>query len=184
MLDNLKTVVDRYGNLLDNSNTSVVEYNYQPFGETEILGSKAQELEYQMRLLCDNNLDRVDIQKSAEKITSIIRESVQNQMNKTGESFLSAVVGFASTIVLDTLELVGGTVCAIGGALQGKSLDEGYRSFSHGVDTVRNFIEDIVPDKEWYTGGKIAGTVAESTLSVGVVAGEITKGLVLAEKVI
>ena len=32
-------------NLLDKTNTSVVEYNYQPFGETEILGAKANELE-------------------------------------------------------------------------------------------------------------------------------------------
>ena len=32
-------------NLLDSTGASVVEYNYQPFGETEVTGTKAQELE-------------------------------------------------------------------------------------------------------------------------------------------
>ena len=121
----------------------------------------AEELEYQMRLLCDDNLDRVDVQKSAERITSIVMESVQSKMQETSDKVLSATIGFASTLVLDTVEFAGGTWFAISYALQGKDMGSGYSFFSSKVDTVRNLIEENIPDKQAYNVGEITGNVFE-----------------------
>ena len=88
-------------------------------------------------------------------------ESVQSKMRKTDEAGFSTFVGFASTLVLDTVEFAGGTWFAISYALQGKDMGAGYSFFSNKVDTVRNLIEENIPDKQAYNVGEITGNVFE-----------------------
>ena len=118
----------------------------------------AEELEYQMRLLCDDNLDRVDVQKSAEKITSILKESVQSKMKKSSDEAFSATVGFVSTLALDTIEFWGGITTAAGYFITFQNPIEGYGKFREViVDPLRETIEENVPDKDAYDiGTKVA----------------------------
>ena len=89
-------------------------------------------------------------------------ESVQRKMQETSDTGFSAVVGFASTLVLDTVEFAGGMLFATSYALQGKNPGEGYSLFSNRVvNPVRNLIEENIPDKQAYNVGEIAGNVVE-----------------------
>lgn len=63
-------------------------------------------LEEQMKKLCEDKLDRVELQKAVERIAELETEAVRNQMRKTDEKGFSAVVGFGSKLVLDTIEFL------------------------------------------------------------------------------
>ena len=137
-------------------------------------------LEEQMKKLCEDKLDKVEIQKAVNRIAELEIESVQNKMKESSDKAFSAVVGFVSTIVLDPLEFAGGTWFAISYALQGKDMGAGYSFFSSKVDTVRNLIEENVPDKQAYNVGKIAGAVTEVVYSLANIANVVNGGLTFA----
>ena len=80
--------------------------------------------------------------------------SLLGQMKKFNDQTLSAVIGFVSTLALDTVEFWGGITTAAGYLITFQNPIEGYGKFREViVDPLRETIEENVPDKEAYEGG-------------------------------
>ena len=123
-----------------------------------------------MKKLCDNDLPKVSLYDPYKDLNESEREIVKvleawNRKNKESmEQAESAIIGFGESLILDPIEFAGELTLATSYGLRGKDPAKGYYEFNRYVNRVRRFIEDNVPDKNFYYGGKITGGLAQAIL--------------------
>lgn len=128
----------------------------------------ADYLQANMKKLCENGLNKIQISNTDSKTYSSLIEMQQDEFMRKQQEFykenqewaLSALEGMSSSIIGGGIGLIGGTLAGIGEDILGNGFGYGYTSFNQNfVNPVLQNIRDSAPNKEGYDAGYLTGIV-------------------------